>query len=96
MPFKDNSVDAVVNESLLEHVSDPQAVVAEIVRVLKPGGILYTSVPFMTPYHASPDDFNRWTRSGLRKLFSDFEVVEEGIDGGPWSAFLFFGHISSE
>ena len=90
LPFKDGSLDAVVNESLLEHVQDPRAVVREIVRVLKPSGMLYASVPFLTPYHASPDDFNRWTKSGLRKLFSEFEPVEEGVDAGPWSAFLVF------
>lgn len=90
LPFPDNSVDAVLSESLLEHVPNPRAVVQEMMRVLKPGGILYASVPFLTPYHASPDDFNRWTRSGLRELFKDCEPVEEGTDGGPWSAFLVF------
>ena len=90
LPFPDSSIDAVVHESLLEHVADPAKVAGEISRVLKPGGILYASVPFMTPYHASPDDFNRWTKSGLRVLFSGFTPAEEGVDAGPWSAFLVF------
>lgn len=88
LPFRDSSCDAVVNESLLEHVSDPEGVALEISRVVKPGGLVYVSVPFLTPFHASPDDFTRWTKSGLRSLFSDFEVVKEGVDAGPWSAFL--------
>lgn len=90
LPFRDGSLDAVVNESLFEHLPDPISVAREISRVLKPGGLLYTSTPFMTPYHASPDDFNRWTQSGLRKLFSDFEPVQDGVDAGPWSALLVF------
>ncbi len=90
LPFVDNSVDAVVSESLLEHVPDPHAVVREMTRVLKPGGILYTNTPFLTPYHASPDDFSRWTQSGLRSLFSEFAVIEEGVSAGPWSALLVF------
>ena len=90
LPFADNSVDAVFNESLLEHVANPLAAVLEIARVIKPGGIIYTSAPFMTPYHASPDDFGRWTKSGLKTLFSNFEPVEEGVASGPWSALLVF------
>ncbi len=90
LPFKDSSLDAVVNESLFEHVPDPISVLKEINRVLKPGGILYVSVPFMTPYHGSPDDFSRWTKSGLRSFFSNFNLIEDGVDGGPWSALLNF------
>lgn len=90
LPFKDNSVDAVVHESLFEHLPDPEAASREINRVLKTGGIVYSSIPFLTPYHASPDDFNRWTASGTRRLFSYCEPIEEGVDAGPWSALLVF------
>ncbi len=90
LPFADGTFDAVVSESLLEHVPDPQKVVSEMRRVLRPEGILYASIPFLTPFHASPDDFNRWTKNGLHHLFSGFKLVEEGVDGGPWSALLVF------
>jgi len=90
LPFKDNSIPALVSESLLEHVADPQTVVSEMVRVLKPGGYLYASAPFIHPYHASPDDFNRWTTSGLKHLFKDLEIVETGVRSGPLSALLMF------
>lgn len=88
LPIADGSLDAVVTESLLEHVTDPKAVAVELTRVLKPGGVVYTSIPFITPYHASPDDFQRLTTSGLRQLFAGFEVLELGVRSGPWSAFL--------
>lgn len=90
LPFADNTFDGVVNESLLEHVPDPSAVAREMVRVTKPGGYLYTSAPFIHPFHASPDDYNRFTRSGLRELYPDCDVIEQGIRSGPWSAFLLF------
>jgi len=90
LPFKDESVDAVLSENMLEHVADPHRAVSEMTRVLKRGGIMYASIPFLTPYHASPDDFVRFTKSGLRALFSDFELIKEGVDAGPWSAFLVF------
>lgn len=90
LPFKDNTFDGLVNESLLEHVPNPRAVAQEMIRVTKPHGYIYTSAPFIHPFHASPDDFSRFTRSGLRELFPDCEVVESGIRSGPWSAFLLF------
>lgn len=90
LPFKDNSIDGAVSESLFEHVPDAHLVAREMVRVVKPDGYVYVSAPFMHPYHASPDDFNRWTLSGLRHLFHDLEVVECGVRSGPWSTFLMF------
>jgi len=90
LPFPTGTVDGLVSESLLEHVADPTKVAAEMSRVLKSGGILYASAPFVHPYHASPDDFNRWTVSGLKALFPDLEIVESGVRSGPWSAFLMF------
>lgn len=88
IPFKDATFDGLCSESLLEHVADPGGVAEEMSRVLKPGGILYASAPFIHPYHASPDDFNRFTTSGLKQLFPGFEVLEVGVRSGPWSAFL--------
>lgn len=90
LPFKDFSVDGLVSESLLEHVPDAKVVANEMVRVLKPGGFLYVSAPFIHPFHASPDDFGRWTLSGLQELFQDLEIVEKGVRSGPWSALLMF------
>lgn len=90
LPFRDNSVDAAVSESLFEHVPDAHLVAREMVRIVKPGGYVYVSAPFMHPYHASPDDFNRWTISGLKHMFSDLEIVEAGVRSGPWSTLLMF------
>ncbi len=90
LPFKDNSVDAAVSESMFEHVPDAYIVAKEMVRIIKPGGYIYVSAPFIHPYHASPDDFNRWTISGLKHLFPELEIVKSGVRSGPWSAFLMF------
>jgi len=90
LPFADNSIDGVVSESVLEHVRDPKKMADEMSRVLKIGGYLYVSVPFIHPFHASPNDFNRWTINGLEYLFKDLEIVEKGVRSGPWSALLLF------
>lgn len=90
LPFRDNSIDAAVSESVFEHVPDAYKVAGEMIRVVKPGGYIYVSAPFIHPYHASPDDFNRWTISGLKHLFPDIEIIKSGVRSGPWSAFLMF------
>jgi SAM-dependent methyltransferase len=90
LPFQDATFDGLVTESMLEHVANPKEVATELLRVLKPGGVVYASAPFIHPYHASPDDFNRFTTSGLKELFPGCEVIELGVRSGPWSAFLMF------
>jgi SAM-dependent methyltransferase len=90
LPFLSSSVDCVVSESMLEHVPDPGSVIGEMKRVLKPGGIVYLSVPFVHPFHASPDDFQRYTLSGLKRMFENFEIIKIGARSGPWSALLVF------
>ncbi|MDD4477045.1 MAG: class I SAM-dependent methyltransferase [Patescibacteria group bacterium] len=89
LPFIDNSVDAVVSEFVLEHLPNPEKVVKEMFRVLKPGGILYISVPFVASFHSSPNDFFRWSKQGLRVLLKDFQEIESGIRCGPTSALVY-------
>jgi len=90
LPFRDNSIDAVVSESLFEHVPDAYKVVNEIMRVVRPGGLIYASAPLVHPYHASPNDFGRWTISGLTRMFGEIDIIKSGVRSGPWSALLMF------
>ena len=76
IPFKDNSVDYIINIAVLEHVPNPQKVISEIHRILKPGGKIYCFIPFMQPFHASPYDFQRFTYEGMRHQFSAFEILK--------------------
>jgi len=82
---KTSSVDLVVTVSVLEHVRYPSKVVAEIFRILKPGGVIYVSVPFVFPFHADPDDFWRFSYKGVLILCEQFERIDSGFNRGPAS-----------
>jgi len=88
LPLTDGSVDAIFIRSVLEHVQKPEVVVGEIYRVLKPGGFVYCSFPFICGFHASPHDYSRLTREGLKQLFNQYEVIEVKTVAGPASGFL--------
>jgi len=83
IPLADASVDGVIIQAVLEHVLDPWRVVAEIHRVLRPGGVVYSETPFLQQVHEGPYDFTRFTESGHRWLFRDFDLIESGPIGGP-------------
>lgn len=70
LPFASSSFDTVLLLEVLEHVIDAEQVVAEINRVLKPGGILVVSIPFLYPLHDAPHDYRRYTAPGLNKVLS--------------------------
>lgn len=68
LPLKSRSVGAVLNTQVLEHVPDPQAVIKEFRRVLRPGGMLYLSAPQGWHEHQQPHDFFRFTQFSLRMM----------------------------
>ena len=88
IPLADESVDAVVIQAVLEHVLDPQQVVGEIHRVLRRGGMVYAETPFLQQVHAGPYDFTRYTSSGHRYLFRNFEEIASGPVAGPGTQIL--------
>lgn len=83
LPFAEDSFDGVWIQAVLEHVIDPNRVVAEIHRVLKPGGIVYSETPFMQQVHEGAYDFTRFTILGHRALFRNFEALAIGPLMGP-------------
>lgn len=83
IPFADGTFDAVIVQAVLEHVLDPNLVVAEIWRVLKPEGLVYAETPFLQQVHEGAYDFTRFTDSGHRWLFRRFELIDSGTVAGP-------------
>ena len=73
-PVSDASYDTVLCSEVLEHLRDPAAALSEINRVLKPGGKLILSVPFLGRLHEEPHDYFRFTKHGLTSLLSAAEL----------------------
>jgi SAM-dependent methyltransferase len=86
LPFRNEVFDGVWITSVLEHVLEPHAVVEQIYRVLKPGGLVYAETPFMMQVHEGPHDFTRYTLSGHRWLFRKFDQIDAGVLGGSGHA----------
>lgn len=82
IPFINESFDCVIAQAVLEHVVDPTRCVAEIYRVLKPGGMVYSEIPFMQQVHGGAYDFTRYSMSGHRRLFRRFEQKKAGALAG--------------
>jgi SAM-dependent methyltransferase len=79
------SFDTVLCTSVLEHVDNAEAAVGEMVRILRPGGRLLITVPFLYPTHEPPYDFWRTTHWGLRSVLErhGLEVTDVAAQGGP-------------
>jgi len=87
IPVKDASFDSVMCNQVIEHVPRPWDALREISRVLRPGGLLYLTVPQCWGLHYEPYDYYRYTKYGLAYLLgkAGFEVLECEPMGGIFS-----------
>jgi ubiquinone/menaquinone biosynthesis C-methylase UbiE len=79
----DGRFTGVVCSEVMEHVARPWLALPELRRVMAPGSLLVVTTLFAFPEHGYPDDFYRYSRSGLRLLlqdagFSDVQVAYAG------------------
>lgn len=79
IPRPTGTFDAIICIAVLEHVENPEEITSEMFRVLKHGGHLIASVPFLQPEHKIPTDFQRYTRDGLVSLMSRHGFIVKEI-----------------
>jgi len=79
LPFADESFDSVFSSEVFEHVFNLSQILGELRRVLKPGGHMLLTVPFVWDEHEIPYDFARYTSFGLKHILQEkgFVVVQE-------------------
>ena len=84
IPLPDASIDSALCTEVLEHCPDPLSLLMEVHRVLKPGGSLLLTVPFLWPLHEVPHDCFRYTPFALKQLLeaAGFRVEDLRSLGG--------------
>jgi uncharacterized protein YbaR (Trm112 family) len=81
LPFRSNSIDFAFGGAVMEHIRDPAVAIAELYRVIRPGGYIYADWSFMTAYHGYPHHYSNVTVNGIRRAFEAFTCLEAGV--GP-------------
>ena len=74
--------DLVICCHVLEHTRDPMRAARNIESVLRPGGIAFIATPWSQAFHATPDDYWRFSVRGLMLLFEGLEILSSFYSGG--------------
>ncbi len=73
LPFADGAFDVVLSDNVIDHATRPLAIVDELVRVLKPGGLLYFTVNIHHPiYELVSKAHGAWNELGIKLELSAF------------------------
>jgi SAM-dependent methyltransferase len=87
MPFEDASFDCAFGTEVLEHCPEPEIILKEVYRILKPNGIFFFTVPFLWNLHEVPHDEYRYTPFSLERHLKNSEFIDINIKAtGGWHA----------
>ena len=90
IPVPDESYDSIMLAEVLAHIEEPGRVLREIGRVMRPGGVIVATMPFLFPLTQDPDDFQRWPPTRLRIEFERAGLrVDELVTMGSAAAVMF-------
>lgn len=78
LPLKDNCIEGIICKDVLYLIPEPWKAVEEICRILKKGGSVFVSLPFLYPYHPpkGQKDLYRFTKDGLEYMFRNFSEIK--------------------
>lgn len=84
LPLPDAAFDTVIATDILEHLAYPDHLWREMHRLLRAGGRVIITVPFLYQLHEQPHDHHRYTIYRLRRFATDhgFRVLREHAVGG--------------
>ena len=90
LAFADNAFHAVLCSQVLEHVREPQQLIREASRVLRPGGALILTTPQVWGLHLEPNDYFRFTKYGLTHLAESqgLDVIDVVPTCGLWATLV--------
>ena len=90
IPLEADYADTVCSFQVMEHLPDPDGFLDECFRILKPGGRLFITTPFMWHVHEAPHDYYRFTRYGLEHLLSKHGFVDVTVteNTGFWQTWI--------
>ncbi|MFZ8830963.1 MAG: class I SAM-dependent methyltransferase [Thermodesulfobacteriaceae bacterium] len=98
LPFEDESFDLIIISEVLEHIYKPFHVLDEAIRVLKKGGLIYISTPFILGNHEIPYDYFRYTDYFYKRYFEEnnLEILHIRKAGSILSAPFFIFNLFME
>lgn len=84
LDFEAESFDTIILSDVLEHLPEPMLVFQEVARILKPGGKVILTTPFLYWLHEEPFDYFRFTHHAFEFFASEsqLEVTESRMVGG--------------
>jgi SAM-dependent methyltransferase len=87
LPYADASVDSILCWAVIEHLEFPERAVAEMHRVLKPGGLALLNTPFLQAFHAYPNHFQNLTVIGQNRMLerAGFTIKASGAHGATFA-----------
>ena len=81
VPFRENTFDLVTLLNVCEHVPDPKTLLNTVFRLLKPGGQVVITIPFLLKIHQAPVDYARYTHFALEKMGADIGFELSLLEG---------------
>jgi SAM-dependent methyltransferase len=83
LPFADQTFDGIVFQAVMFYLPEYQRCIGEMLRVLKPEGVVYSETAFMEQVVGGEYDFYRFTLRGHEYQFRQFEKISSVVSGGP-------------
>ncbi len=74
--------DLLIAEQVFEHIRNPHKAIRNVFTMLRGGGAVLITTPFLTKIHPVPQDMYRWTEGGIRFLFEEAGFTE--VVTGSW------------